>query len=605
MTEGTTRWDSAPKKATNESGVTSKAEVQAPGANNLRGVYPATGCVCGTARERHNARKAASDAWFKADQKGWFEFHAPPRLLVPTLAQIDATYKEGMAEGAEKKRKQAERAAKQKEQREAARAQIKVVVEEAAAIARARLVAPRSGLVSPVDESSVEATLETSGFKTSKTHSGLEIWLDPALVPAPRPGYVPGAIEKAIRERLVEKKALADRAALENASARAPRAVSWYMKRDADQALTTSTETLRTGEAPAGLEIWLDPVIVPVPRPGYVPGAVEKAIRARLIVKKAEFERSRARVDALLKLRNTSKTPRAFLSVRRHRDQPYAAKKTAQEIQDERRRLKAIEDAKRYCCCVPFYPDPGQPPRAKPGHRVYLVTGTTSANAQYKNVPAATVKGYSSWSLLKAPGLRDVTVESTTTPLVHRSHILSTALIANWPFISGVICEAFLFQFSPPCLWESQTSRAYGRRSISVVVSIVIRLTVVPWCIFCLFVTHCRTDNTRPGNPKVDGIASPLVIFAPGFPDHHSLPVGNIAREDCSQGRSAALSAGPSLTDGVCFVEGFVVDESSQEGARRRRWIVEEHAARAQLLWVQKELRTDSCLWEEWEDEDN
>ncbi|KAJ7022493.1 hypothetical protein C8F04DRAFT_1272607 [Mycena alexandri] len=63
-------------------------------------------------------------------------------------------------------------------------------------------------------------------------------------------------------------------------------------------------------------------------------------------------------------------------------------------------------------CAVPFHPDPGQPAHPT-GSKHYLVTGSnvvkpgaysswTSADAQYKGVSGATMKGYKSWTALES-----------------------------------------------------------------------------------------------------------------------------------------------------------------------------------------------------------
>ncbi|KAJ7639961.1 hypothetical protein DFH06DRAFT_1334880 [Mycena polygramma] len=64
------------------------------------------------------------------------------------------------------------------------------------------------------------------------------------------------------------------------------------------------------------------------------------------------------------------------------------------------------------------------------------------------------------------------------------------------------------------------------------------------------------------------------------------------------QGFSAALSCSPSLTDGVCWIEGFVIGAPSREAARRRAWIGEEHAARQ--YWLETSVESDDDSW--WSD---
>ncbi|KAJ7178239.1 hypothetical protein C8R46DRAFT_1212935 [Mycena filopes] len=51
-----------------------------------------------------------------------------------------------------------------------------------------------------------------------------------------------------------------------------------------------------------------------------------------------------------------------------------------------------------------------------------------------------------------------------------------------------------------------------------------------------------------------------------------------------AQGFSVTMAAGPSLTDGVSFVEDFAVDGPSLEARRRRQWIADEFSARSRHL---------------------
>ncbi|KAJ7135534.1 hypothetical protein C8R46DRAFT_1234948 [Mycena filopes] len=138
------------------------------------------------------------------------------------------------------------------------------------------------------DDTSMNAEHDNILFVDTPTATadvgGLKIWT--SVIPAAFPGRVPGAGEKAIRERLrVKESEAAALKRLEAASSVAGDAVSWYLKR----------ETLRTGKPAEGLEVWLDPSIIPKPRAdGRAPGDGEKAVRQRLMVKMAETERARA-----------------------------------------------------------------------------------------------------------------------------------------------------------------------------------------------------------------------------------------------------------------------------------------------------------------------
>ena len=49
-------------------------------------------------------------------------------------------------------------------------------------------------------------------------------------------------------------------------------------------------------------------------------------------------------------------------------------------------------------------------------------------------------------------------------------------------------------------------------------------------------------------------------------------------------GGSPALASGPSLTDGICFLEGVSPLGTSEASLQRRKWIEEEYAARRQNI---------------------
>ncbi|KAJ7145500.1 hypothetical protein C8R46DRAFT_1232103 [Mycena filopes] len=96
-----------------------------------REIYPITLCTCGKPRDRGAAWKLADNQWFSEDPQGWMDFNVPPRLIVPTLAQIDAQYEAGVAEDAQRRGEEAERA----------RAPVRIAIAEAVAIAKERMIA--------------------------------------------------------------------------------------------------------------------------------------------------------------------------------------------------------------------------------------------------------------------------------------------------------------------------------------------------------------------------------------------------------------------------------------------------------------------------------
>ncbi|KAJ7145501.1 hypothetical protein C8R46DRAFT_1232104 [Mycena filopes] len=184
------------------------------------------------------------------------------------------------------------------------------------------------------DDTSMNAEHDNVLFVDTPTATadvgGLKIWT--SVIPAAFPGRVPGAGEKAIRERLrVKESEAAALKRLEAASSVAGDAVSWYLKR----------ETLRTGKPAEGLEVWLDPSIIPKPRAdGRAPGDGEKAVRQRLMVKMAETERARAGVEALMKMRAKSTIPQAYLALHRHREKSYVLQTKSEEEEEKERMAK-------------------------------------------------------------------------------------------------------------------------------------------------------------------------------------------------------------------------------------------------------------------------
>ncbi|KAJ6527046.1 hypothetical protein B0H19DRAFT_1084102 [Mycena capillaripes] len=123
-------------------------------------IYPVTRCTCHTPKERCALWKHADDQWYKDDPTAWFDFNAPPPLLIPTPDQIWAKYDRALQRMGPELARKAERKVQKAERRkaavEAARAPLKLVAAEAAAVAATRLASQsrRRGEIwlAPIDD---------------------------------------------------------------------------------------------------------------------------------------------------------------------------------------------------------------------------------------------------------------------------------------------------------------------------------------------------------------------------------------------------------------------------------------------------------------------
>ncbi|KAJ6575961.1 hypothetical protein DFH09DRAFT_1078319 [Mycena vulgaris] len=232
-------------------------------------------------------------------------------------------------------------------------------------------------------------------------------------------------------------------------------------------------------------------------------------------------------------------------------------------------------------CAVPFYGDPGQPDGPVPGQKIYLVSGRNvrcpgayvswpSADAQYKSVSNATVKGYRRWAPLEAawfaacdrgehdhPGLsdspHDLALGAITGTLTRRSGTpaspCSSGSIGS-PLLSTNTCYR-----SPPCEPHMLPTSSRGGR--------------VPSS------SHLASGDIIPGK----------MVYAVRHQEQGAVFSEYVGARELyhklqAAGESAALASTPSLTEGICFVEGFWAAGPSNEAAARRRWIREEHEAR-------------------------
>ncbi|KAJ7141037.1 hypothetical protein C8R44DRAFT_866699 [Mycena epipterygia] len=235
----------------------------------------------------------------------------------------------------------------------------------------------------------------------------------------------------------------------------------------------------------------------------------------------------------------------------------------------------------RFRCAVPFYHNPGQPDGPVAGQKMYLVSGRTvefpgayvswpSAAAQYNATSCATVKKYKTWAKLQAawfagcdrgehdhPTSDDPQQPSTDGTLAVRSSVA--------PSFSQTFAAAHL---SP------------SRRVKT------LRLPLAPGS---PSPASAATDTRSPSPARDAAVIPGKMVYAVRhngqgvvFDDYDV--ARTLYHKIQAEGGSPALASSPSLTEGICFVEGFCMENSSAEGARRRRWIEEERAARTRRV---------------------
>ncbi|KAJ7433331.1 hypothetical protein FB451DRAFT_1419781 [Mycena latifolia] len=223
-------------------------------------------CTCGTAQEREIARKAADDRWFKADPKGWFDYHAPPQLLQPSREQITAELQRGLEEAEEAEQRDARRKAAWEATLEAWRAEIRAplqsVLEELVMIAQERMTRAGERGEQRARGGASDGERNTLTTLFIPNHHGM----------------------------------------LKSDSKKGVGSISLELKREA----------LQKGGMTPGLKIWLTVASEKKTRPpGYV------AAYDRIV---ANFAAQKARLDLLYKQRAPRGTPRAILQLLRHRD---------------------------------------------------------------------------------------------------------------------------------------------------------------------------------------------------------------------------------------------------------------------------------------------
>ncbi|KAJ6522123.1 hypothetical protein DFH09DRAFT_1372799 [Mycena vulgaris] len=246
-------------------------------------------------------------------------------------------------------------------------------------------------------------------------------------------------------------------------------------------------------------------------------------------------------------------------------------------------------------CAVPFYGDPGQPDGSVPGQKLYLVSGRNvrfpgayvswpSADAQYKSVSNATVKSYRSWTPLESAWFAgcergehthssntegpDLQVEGLTSPpcALAPSLVLSSP-VSFPPAYPRAPTSAKPPTSGKPALTASTASSfAAPRRGV-----------------FPSPSPHRPSDGAPaaviPGKMAYAVRHNDQGVVFGDYESARALYHGLQAR-----GEVPCLASTPSLTDGICFVEGFSMDGRSREALQRQEWVEEERRARAQHI---------------------
>jgi hypothetical protein len=203
-----------------------------------------------------------------------------------------------------------------------------------------------------------------------------------------------------------------------------------------------------------------------------------------------------------------------------------------------------------------------------------------SADAQYKGVPGATLKGYKTWEPLEAawyggcdrgehahPAACDAASSSDTGNVAARAGLTALRPVAA--------------SSSPHWRTASASPESSPSRHAQLLFPSAVKAAVG---------ATCSPRHLSSAHP------APLPCSEAAIPGRMSYAVKHSAAEGAvyadyeaaravyhrlqAEGKDPILAAGPSLTEAVCFLEGFSFANGSTEASRRRRWTEEERAAR-------------------------
>ncbi|KAJ7092131.1 hypothetical protein C8R43DRAFT_964684 [Mycena crocata] len=219
-----------------------------------------------------------------------------------------------------------------------------------------------------------------------------------------------------------------------------------------------------------------------------------------------------------------------------------------------------------YRCQVPYYPDPGQPLTPFTRQKLYLVTGSQvdrpgayvswpSADFQYKKVSGATLKGYTVWDVLQSAWF-------AACDRGEHSHPAR-------PSQEQATCPA-----SPPAAPSPpSTAPCPSSPSLPTISRTSCELVPAPTPVPASSPLSSRLRQ----HPRRKAMAYAVRHQGQGVVSDELGPARDLFRDLQSQGHRPSMAAGPSLTDAVCFVEGFRLEGSSSEARHRRQWVAEEY----------------------------
>ncbi|KAJ7657639.1 hypothetical protein DFH06DRAFT_1327721 [Mycena polygramma] len=361
--------------------------------------------------------------------------------------------------------------------------------------------------------------------------------------------------------------------------------VSLYLKREA----------LAQGKMTEGLKIWLDPSIIDEKKiaaarpPGWRSGAFEKGLRQRLALKNAERAMMLKRKVFLQAYRNGRGDPAEHRKVlRRAVDRVKILHEEGAIIEDA---IDAEEKENREV--------------------IYLITGRnvvqpgaygswSSANAQYTGVTDATSQSYKIWEELESAWFADCERgDHGHGPPQSRSRSSpDSAILSPSSARSSASSPAATSPSACPTSSPRLRSPSSPSPSSQPPASPCTRSCPPPR-------PAARTARPPPrAKPHLATIPIPgkmvYAVRANGqgvvFDDFEQ--ARGLYYQAQAQGHSASLACTPSLTDGVCWLEGFVVGQTSVEAARRRLWIGEERTARQRRVTDNEGLDQVGYDWE-------
>ncbi|KAJ7689137.1 hypothetical protein B0H17DRAFT_1135187 [Mycena rosella] len=218
-------------------------------------------------------------------------------------------------------------------------------------------------------------------------------------------------------------------------------------------------------------------------------------------------------------------------------------------------------------CAVPFHPDPGQPQIPVTGQPLYLVTGVqvnkpgaymswSSASAQYTGVSAATLKRYRSWPPLECAWFAACARGEHDHP---GDPILSSSLTVGRS--SSDRRSPHAKRAHPPSL-SAPTANLSSHPSAANPPTVSHAAHLRPLSSFSAL--------PAPAVPGKIAYAVGTIGQSQGIVFDSYGSARNLYHQLQAAGESPSLAAASSLTDGICLVDGFMLQGPSAEASQRR-----------------------------------